>query len=132
MRPGQKPFMSLEEFQKLCADANLISENFAARDCDLFFNLSMMTQIDELTKDRHFQMQFVEFMEAIARVAWQAKVPEPTKENLVQAGTVAKYLENIMPQLVNLCPKDVVQNFRYPTSSPFYKAAVGRGRRSPF
>lgn len=69
-------------------------------------------------------MQFVEFMEAIARVAWQAKVPEPTKENLVQAGTVAKYLENIMPQLVNLCPKDVVQNFRYPTSSPDRKSVV--------
>ena len=45
-------------------------------------------------------MQFVEFIEALARVAWQAKVPEPTKEREIQAGTLAKYLENIMPPLV--------------------------------
>jgi hypothetical protein len=39
----------------------------------------MMTQIDEVNKDRHFQMAFVEFLEAISRVAAEAKFPEPTK-----------------------------------------------------
>ena len=129
MKPGQKPFMSLEEFQKLCFDAELVGDNCAERDLSLFFNLAMMTQIDEVTKDRHFQMQFVEFIEAITRVAWQAKIKEPTKEHEVQAGTCAKYLENIMPALLNQCTKDVQNTFRYPKTSPFYHAAVGRGRR---
>lgn len=49
--------------------ANLLDENFAERDIQLAFNLSMMTQVDELNQDRIFQMSFVEFLEAVARVA---------------------------------------------------------------
>ena len=41
------------------------------------FNLSMMTQVDELEKDRFMSMKMVEFYEALCRVA--DKIPD---ENL--------------------------------------------------
>lgn len=61
--------MCLEELGEICKMANLLDENFAERDIQLAFNLSMMTQVDELNQDRIFQMSFVEFLEAVARVA---------------------------------------------------------------
>ena len=36
------------------------------------FNLSMMTHVDELESDSIFQMTFVEFLEALARIAEKA------------------------------------------------------------
>jgi hypothetical protein len=44
--------MCLHEFQELVNDARLINEELVAREIDIFFNLSMMTQIDELKTDR--------------------------------------------------------------------------------
>ena len=61
----------------------------------------MMTQIDEINKDRHYEMSFVEFLEAISRVAWQAKFPEPGKSPDPNA-KLEKYIENIMPRLVEI------------------------------
>ena len=66
--PGQRPFMSLEEFQKLIADAEMYNDKCAERDAILSYNYAMMTQVDELNSDRIFQMQFIEFLEAFARV----------------------------------------------------------------
>lgn len=35
----------------------------------------MMSQVDEIEKDRHINMTFVEFLEAIVRVAEKAEIP---------------------------------------------------------
>ena len=35
----------------------------------------MMTQVDEIDKDRHLSMTFVEFLEAIVRVAEKTEIP---------------------------------------------------------
>ena len=35
----------------------------------------MMTQVDELEKDKHINMNFVEFLEAIVRVAEKTEIP---------------------------------------------------------
>lgn len=35
----------------------------------------MMTQVDEIDKDRHTNMVFVEFLEAIVRVAENCEIP---------------------------------------------------------
>ena len=42
------------------------------------FNLSMMVQIDELNSDRMFQMSFVEFLEALARMAEAVSLKSPS------------------------------------------------------
>jgi hypothetical protein len=63
VKPGQKPFMSLQL-------------RFTTREIDITLNLAMMTHINELDCDHHFQMTFVEFLEALARVAEKAAHPE--------------------------------------------------------
>ena len=35
----------------------------------------MMTQIDEIERDKHINMTFVEFLEAVVRVAQKLEVP---------------------------------------------------------
>ncbi|CAD8076826.1 unnamed protein product [Paramecium sonneborni] len=69
VKPGQAPFMCLDELKDVCNTANLYDENFVERDVNLAFCLSMLTQVDELESDRLFQMQWIEFMEALARIA---------------------------------------------------------------
>jgi hypothetical protein len=100
--------------------AHIVNERFAAREIDVCFNLAMMTQVDELYKDRHFEMSFVEFLEALARVAYMARVPEPDLSDEPQASPqkssteelpLAKYIENVMPKLIVLCSRDIIENF---------------------
>lgn len=38
------------------------------------FNLAMMTHVDEITKDKHLQMMYYEFLEGVARVAHKIKI----------------------------------------------------------
>jgi phosphatidylserine decarboxylase len=59
------------------------------REAYIAFLLSMMTQVDELNKARHYQMSFYEFLEALARVAekvsilpFDLKCSNPPKINL--------------------------------------------------
>ena len=72
VKPGQKKFMSLEELSAICKKADVYDEFFVERDSNLAFNLAMMTQFDELGSDRIFQMSFVEFLEAVGRMADKA------------------------------------------------------------
>jgi hypothetical protein len=46
--------MCLEELKDICNRAGLYDENFVDRDVNLAFNLSMMTEADELERDRIF------------------------------------------------------------------------------
>jgi len=61
--------MSLEEFTILLGHAGLLNENFGNREAGPLWNLAMMTQKDETASERHLNMTFVEFLEALARVA---------------------------------------------------------------
>eukprot|EP00357_Protocruzia_adherens_P018951 CAMPEP_0115001676 /NCGR_PEP_ID=MMETSP0216-20121206/17531_1 /TAXON_ID=223996 /ORGANISM="Protocruzia adherens, Strain Boccale" /LENGTH=225 /DNA_ID=CAMNT_0002367083 /DNA_START=124 /DNA_END=802 /DNA_ORIENTATION=+ len=67
--PSHARFMSLEEFQQLMTDADLLDENFVAREIDVSFALSMMTRVDELDTKKYIEMQFIEYIEAISRGA---------------------------------------------------------------
>lgn len=68
--PGSNKFtMSLEEFTTLLGHGGLLNENFGNREAGPLWNLAMMTNKDEFTSEKHINMQFVEFLEALARVA---------------------------------------------------------------
>jgi len=67
--PGQRKFMSLEEFNGLVSSMDLLTDGLGERDATLYYSLAMMTQVDELGSDRIFQMQYIEFVEALARAA---------------------------------------------------------------
>jgi hypothetical protein len=51
--PGQKTFMTADEFAKMNLEGGLINDIFVQRDSSLCFNLSMMTQVNEIDGERH-------------------------------------------------------------------------------
>ncbi len=48
VKPGEKPFMCLNEFRSILERANLAGNLVLERDIYLSFNFAMMTQVDEL------------------------------------------------------------------------------------
>jgi len=60
--------MTVDEFEKFISNAGLLNDLLTFRDLGLCFNLSMMTQVNEVENNRHLQANFLEFMEAVARV----------------------------------------------------------------
>ena len=67
LKPGDKPFMMVDEFENIFVNAGLVNDNFVGRDCALSFNIAMQTMVDELNKDKHIKAVFVEFLEAFGR-----------------------------------------------------------------
>jgi hypothetical protein len=133
VKPGQKPFMCLEEFQEICANAHLLTDSFTTREIDICFNLAMITQVNELDSDRHFQMSFVEFLEALGRAADLAKYPDPVIPGVEPKPAnkdmlLYQSLENMMPRLLGLCPRYMQETFEYPESSPLRALRRGRGK----
>jgi len=49
--------------------AQLLNEHFGNREAGPLWNMSMMTNINEVASEKHLNMTFVEFLEAIGRVA---------------------------------------------------------------
>ena len=68
-KPHEEKFMCSDEFIKLIGDSGVISDYFGAKDVGIVFNLSMMTQVNESTSERHLRMSYDEFIEAVARIA---------------------------------------------------------------
>jgi hypothetical protein len=67
--PSEDCYMSISEFIDLVTFSGVVDENFTNKEIGSMFNLSMMTQVDEVYDDRHLQMSFLEFVEAFCRVA---------------------------------------------------------------
>ena len=129
--PGQKPFMSLEEFHLFCSDTKLENEKLTSREIDLSFVQSMVVQVDEINKKRHLEMSFVEFLEGFARCCF---VSGPAKSTMISekdqirrlSGIISKVplaqiIEQYMPSLLKLCPVSIRENFVYPTSETYKK-----------
>jgi hypothetical protein len=67
--PGAQKYMSLDEFYDMISSTGVLDDSLNSREISSLFNLSMMTQKNELDFDRHFNMHPVEMIEAIGRVA---------------------------------------------------------------
>ena len=105
-KPADARFMCWDEFMKLISNSGIVSDLFGSREVGIIFNLSMMTQVNETSSDRHFHMSFDEFIEGIGRVAdkcnlllvsssyfgvdlaLQAAKPPETTGNLQRRGTL--------------------------------------------
>ncbi len=72
--------MKVEDFRELVTDSGILSETLADRDINMAFNLSVSTYLDELNKYRHCELNFVEFLEAVSRLA-DALSPYPLGVN---------------------------------------------------
>ena len=69
INPGEQRVLRLNQFIEIVVKSNVIDDNFGEREIGPLFGLSMMTQVDEIYSTRHINMQFIEFVEAVARVA---------------------------------------------------------------
>mmetsp|Transcript_30173 Transcript_30173/g.27511 ORF Transcript_30173/g.27511 Transcript_30173/m.27511 type:complete len:159 (+) Transcript_30173:1686-2162(+) len=137
--PGLPPFMSLEEFRKLVTDAELLNEGCAERDVNVSFAYSIMTQVDELSTNRIFEMYKMEFYEALARVIdMYSPAPYgvhdstmPYKEREQQS--LAIKLEGAMDILYNRCCKKTTRDlFIMPEQSIFeMEEVIGKQKGIP-
>jgi len=123
--PGQRKFMSLEEFHRLLNDSGSFNDNCGDRDATLSFNIAMMTQADELDSDRIFQMQFIEFVEALSRIADKYS-PAPYGKNEIEmsyeersAQSLAVKLEGFMPRLFEVSGSETKEIWVLPETSIF-------------
>jgi len=73
---------NLADYYKFLRDIGIINVYITEREPALIFNLAMMTQIDELSSDKHTRMYFVEFLDVFARLADRLT---PTEDNLMLA-----------------------------------------------
>jgi hypothetical protein len=113
--PGQKPFMSLEEFRLLCSDTGITDETFTTREIDVCYSQAMMTQIDILYKKRHLEMNYVEFLEALCRAARQRTIEENPE------ATLKEKLTEIVDNLLSVCPASISDTFVKPTDETYFK-----------
>ena len=78
VRPGDDNFMHPSEFERMYYDAKLQSTRFSYKDLNYWYNFAMQSQIDENESWRHLQMNYLEFLEAIGRMADMLSYPPPT------------------------------------------------------
>lgn len=111
--PGCKKFMSTDEFFELCKDCNFANETISSREICFCYVQAMITQVDEYFKKRHFEMSFVEFLEAITRVIDLRERENPS--------ALSVKLEISLRNLIQLCPRYIVESFIIPDDQTFHK-----------
>mgnify|MGYP006113604075 CR=1 FL=1 len=73
--PSAPQFMSPIEFSEMVEKSRVVNDYFTFKEIYPIWNLSMMTQEDEINSDKHLNMNFTEFIEAICRVSDKLSVP---------------------------------------------------------
>lgn len=95
--PGKRKFMSLEELKHQIKDAG-VEKEITDRDTGLVFNLSMMTQIDEIYSFRVFEMSYTEYLEVIGRLADKVSLPSMYYTDEEVSFFVVKKIRSLMSQ----------------------------------
>lgn len=122
--PGQKAFMSLEEFKAFCYESKIIEASVPARDLEGCFYLAMNLQVDELYEKKHVEMTYLEFLEAFCRAVAISSVGEG-KSFRGKLFLAAKFL-------VLVCPKNVQDNFVVPSKSLLNSMRVNPKKNGTF
>jgi hypothetical protein len=103
--PSKPHYMSIDEFFELVWTTKIVSDDFGQREIGTLYNLAMMTRVDELDEDNHMNMKYVEFLEAIGRIAQRIKLPM-----LVDEGTLTVRNYDSIIKSVSLQPLIVIEN----------------------
>jgi NLR family CARD domain-containing protein 3 len=90
--PNEEPNMSMQEFIDMVTATRVVDDAFGAREIGVIYNVSMMTQVDEINKEKHTKMHFIEFVEAVCRVADRVITSVGNKEELDDASSSARSL----------------------------------------
>ena len=70
--------MSREELKHMAYASGLVNDLCTEKDVDYAFNLSKESIVDELSNENIIRLQFVEFLEAFARIADKSSFPRFT------------------------------------------------------
>ena len=103
--------MSLDEFYDLCKSSGVINGFISAREINFCFVQAMSTQVDEYYKKRHFEMSFVEFLEAFSRVCDMRDC---------ETKSLKLKLEDCLKNLIPLCSKSIIENFSIPDENTYH------------
>lgn len=68
-------WMELKEFNDLVL--SFVDSDFPQRDIPLIFNYALKLQVNEIDNDKHYKMQFCEFLEAFCRAIDKASPSPP-------------------------------------------------------
>ena len=110
--PGQKPFMSFEEFKKLCSDAGIMG-NLGDKELGILFGMAMTTQIEQTVGTKKVEMNYTEFLVAFCRVCWnQPNLPE--HEEMDDETKFLRKIDKALRKCFNLCSKNLKDNFKLP------------------
>ena len=99
-------WMTLDNFTKLCMD--LIDKDFPVKEIPVIFNVSMRLVKDEINSDKHYNMLFPEFLEALCRfIDKLSPIPnneDPSKWNMNKRKSQSLFakLETMIPRLIAL------------------------------
>eukprot|EP00753_Platysulcus_tardus_P018514 PLAT6892.2.p1 GENE.PLAT6892.2~~PLAT6892.2.p1 ORF type:complete len:639 (-),score=187.45 PLAT6892.2:151-1980(-) len=130
--PGERAWMSVEEFVALLEDAGLLDGDFTVSEAKYAFVLSQMTAVDEMQTDSHTRMVWLEFLEALARVTdmkhWEADEPEDPQPLAVRLPIV---LEMVVAAAAGSPRTDTPRSGALTSRSRGSRGGTPRGRRSP-
>ncbi|OMJ93570.1 hypothetical protein SteCoe_3405 [Stentor coeruleus] len=121
MGKGMIDRMDLHEFRLMCNEAGLCNEDFVMREIDMCFRQAMMTEIDEIKHSEHLEMVYVEFVEALARIADQL-YPDKNGQQL----SLKKKLENLMTSMINICPSKAKAGWEPPSDASYHNMKYRR------
>ncbi|KAM3145065.1 hypothetical protein pb186bvf_002740 [Paramecium bursaria] len=71
-------FNTLQDFKNLFFITDLLEKHVSEQEMQLIFLQSMQLQLDELNSAEHFEMTFIEFVEALTRMAEKISPRSPT------------------------------------------------------
>ena len=99
-------WLTLDGFTNLCN--NLMDSDFPVKELPILFSLSLRLTTNEIDSDKHYNMVFPEFLEAICRfIDKLSPIPpgeDPTKWDMKrrQEQPLVNKIETIIPQLMRL------------------------------
>ena len=77
--PGMKAFMMVDEFDDWVQQSNLLNDLMTAKNISYVYNVSMLSQEDEVKTGAHLKATVLEFTEMICRVCAEASFPPPAR-----------------------------------------------------
>ena len=123
-------WMDLDEFNTLVQSIVDINE-YPIRDNPFIFNQSIKLQINEIYSDKHLNMMFPEFLEALSRTIDKAS-PIPPNENKEdwnmerrQSQLLVNKLENVLPLLIKLIKGPEFKNLKEKFPMPLKDLITG-------
>jgi hypothetical protein len=114
-------WLTLDGYTNLCN--NLLDSDFPVKDLPVLFNLSMRLQTNEINFDKHYNMVFPEFLEALCRFIDKLSPIPPGEDHAKwdmkrrQAQPLEVKIETMIPQLIRLISgayKNVRDKFSMP------------------